>query len=94
MDTLLITLGNPREKILSKKNRVCRHGFDFQYTDIKYPFVEKEGTMNINFRKSFMDVMLTLALLFSCPLAGYAQAFYSVLYDLDMDIEYLSDKTE
>ena len=26
--------------------------------------------------------------------AGYAQAFYAVLYDLDMDIEYLSDKTE
>ena len=25
--------------------------------------------------------------------AGYAQAFYSILYDLDMDIEYLSDKT-
>jgi len=56
--------------------------------------VEKEGTMNINFRKSFMDVMLTLALLFSCPLAGYAQAFYSVLYGLDMDIEYLSQKTD
>lgn len=27
-------------------------------------------------------------------LAGYAQAFYSILYDLDMDIEYLSDRTE
>lgn len=26
--------------------------------------------------------------------AGYAQAFYSVLYGLDMDIEYLSQKTE
>jgi hypothetical protein len=26
--------------------------------------------------------------------AGYAQAFYAILYDLDMDIEYLSDKTE
>jgi hypothetical protein len=26
--------------------------------------------------------------------AGYAQAFYSILYDLDMDIEYLSDKAE
>ena len=26
--------------------------------------------------------------------AGYAQAFYSILYDLDMDIEYLSVKTE
>ena len=26
--------------------------------------------------------------------AGYAQAFYSILYDLDMDIEYPSDKTE
>ena len=26
--------------------------------------------------------------------AGYAQAFYSILYNLDMDIEYLSDKTE
>ena len=26
--------------------------------------------------------------------AGYAQAFYSILYDLDMDIEYLSDTTE
>jgi hypothetical protein len=24
--------------------------------------------------------------------AGYAQAFYSILYDLDMDIEYPSDK--
>jgi hypothetical protein len=26
--------------------------------------------------------------------AGYAQSFYAILYDLDMDIEYLSDKTE
>jgi hypothetical protein len=26
--------------------------------------------------------------------AGYAQAFYSILYDLDMDIEYPPDKTE
>jgi hypothetical protein len=26
--------------------------------------------------------------------AGYAQAFYAILYDLDMDIEYLSDQTE
>ncbi len=26
--------------------------------------------------------------------AGYAQAFYSILYGLDMDIEYLSEKTE
>ena len=26
--------------------------------------------------------------------AGYAQAFYSILYDLDMEIEYPSDKTE
>jgi hypothetical protein len=26
--------------------------------------------------------------------AGYAQAFYAILYDLDMDIEYLSDKTD
>ena len=26
--------------------------------------------------------------------AGYAQAFYSILYDLDMDIEYPSDKRE
>ena len=26
--------------------------------------------------------------------AGYAQAFYSILYDLDMDIEYPSDKTD
>ena len=25
--------------------------------------------------------------------AGYAQAFYAILYDLDMDIEYLSDNT-
>jgi len=50
--------------------------------------------MNINCRKLFMDVMLTLALLFSRPLAGYAQAFYSLLYGLDMDIEYLSQKTD
>lgn len=27
-------------------------------------------------------------------LAGYAQAFYSILYDLDMNIEYPSDKTD
>jgi len=26
--------------------------------------------------------------------AGYAQAFYAILYDLDMDIEYPSDKAE
>lgn len=26
--------------------------------------------------------------------AGYAQAFYSILYGLEMDIEYLLDKTE
>jgi hypothetical protein len=26
--------------------------------------------------------------------AGYARAFYSILYDLDMDIEYLSDPPE
>ena len=26
--------------------------------------------------------------------AGYAQAFYAILYDFDMDIEYLSDKPE
>jgi hypothetical protein len=27
-------------------------------------------------------------------LAGYAQAFYFILYDLDMDIEYASDPSE
>jgi hypothetical protein len=26
--------------------------------------------------------------------AGYAQAFYAILYDLDMDIEYPSDKAQ
>jgi hypothetical protein len=26
--------------------------------------------------------------------AGYAHAFYSILYDLDMDIDYLSDSAE
>jgi hypothetical protein len=56
--------------------------------------VEKEGTMNINFRKSLMNVLPTLAVLFFCPLAGYAQAFYSGLYGLNMDIDYLSQKTD